>query len=71
MQVCVMVLGNDVSISIAGQSANFELNVMLPVAARTLLHSIRYLGTATRNFAAAWWPICRRRRVGRTLSNPA
>jgi fumarate hydratase class II len=50
-QVCVMVLGNDMTITLAGQSGNFELNVMLPIACRSLLHSIRYLGTATRNFA--------------------
>jgi fumarate hydratase class II len=50
-QVCAMVLGNDVTIAVAGQSGNFELNVMLPIATRSLLHSIRYLGTATRNFA--------------------
>jgi fumarate hydratase class II len=51
VQVCAMVLGNDVTISIAGQSGNFELNVMLPIAIRSLLHSIRYLGKATANFA--------------------
>jgi fumarate hydratase, class II len=50
-QVCTMVLGNDVSVVLAGQSGNFELNVMLPIAARSLLHSIRYLGRASRNFA--------------------
>jgi fumarate hydratase class II len=50
-QVCAMVLGNDVTITVAGQSGNFELNVMLPVASRSLLHSIRYLGTGTHNFA--------------------
>jgi fumarate hydratase, class II len=50
-QVCMMVLGNDVTVTMAGQSGNFELNVMLPIAARSLLHSVRYLGTATRNFA--------------------
>jgi fumarate hydratase, class II len=50
-QVCAMVLGNDVTIVVAGQSGNFELNVMLPIATRSFLHSIRYLGTATRNFA--------------------
>ena len=50
-QVCAMVLGNDVTVVIAGQSGNFELNVMLPIATRSLLHSIRYLGRATRNFA--------------------
>ena len=50
-QVCVMVIGNDTTIVLAGQSGNFELNVMLPVAVRALLQSIRYLGNATRNFA--------------------
>ncbi len=50
-QVCAMVLGNDVTIVVAGQSGNFELNVMLPIATRSLLHSIRYLGKATLNFA--------------------
>jgi fumarate hydratase class II len=50
-QVCAMVIGNDTTIVIAGQSGNFELNVMLPIATRSLLHSIRYLGNATLNFA--------------------
>jgi fumarate hydratase class II len=50
-QVCAMVIGNDAAIVIAGQSGNFELNVMLPLAIRNLLHSIRYTGTAARNFA--------------------
>jgi fumarate hydratase, class II len=50
-QVCAMVIGNDTTIMLAGQSGNFELNVMLPVAARSMLHSIRYLGTSARNFA--------------------
>jgi fumarate hydratase class II len=49
--VCAMVIGNDSTITIAGQSGNFELNVMLPIASRSLLHSIRYLGTGARNFA--------------------
>jgi fumarate hydratase class II len=50
-QVCVMVIGNDTTIVLAAQSGNFELNVMMPVAARALLHSIRYLGVSARNFA--------------------
>ena len=50
-QVCAMVIGNDVTVAIAGQSGNFELNVMLPVATRALLHSLHYLATASRNFA--------------------
>jgi fumarate hydratase class II len=49
-QACAMVIGNDVTITVAGQSGNFELNVMLPIAERSLLHSIRYLGKATSNF---------------------
>ncbi|GAC1316570.1 MAG: class II fumarate hydratase [Chloroflexota bacterium] len=51
VQVCAMVIGNDTTVVVAGQSGNFELNVMLPVATRSLLHSIRYLGNATLNFA--------------------
>lgn len=50
-QVCAMVIGNDGGIVIAGQSGNFELNVMMPLAARNLLQSIRYLAAAARNFA--------------------
>ena len=49
--VCAQVIGNDVTINIAGQSGNFELNVMNPVAAYNLLQSINLLGTASENFA--------------------
>ncbi|HEY9713612.1 MAG TPA: class II fumarate hydratase, partial [Chroococcales cyanobacterium] len=48
--VCAQVIGNDLSVSIAGQSGNFELNVMQPVAAYNLLQSIVLLGTAIDNF---------------------
>ena len=44
--VCADVIGNDVSISIAGQSGNFQLNVMLPVVTYNLLKSINLLGNA-------------------------
>jgi fumarate hydratase class II len=50
-QVCAMAIGDDVGVVVAGQSGNFELNVMMPVAARNLLQSIHYLATASRNFA--------------------
>ena len=43
--VAAQVIGNDVTVSIAGQSGNFELNVMQPVAAYNLLQSINLLGT--------------------------
>jgi len=49
--VCAQVIGNDSTITIAGQSGNFELNVMLPVVAHNLLQSIELLGNAARNLA--------------------
>lgn len=49
--VCAQVIGNDSAITIAGQSGNFELNVMLPVVAHNLLESIHILAHATRNLA--------------------
>src|SRR5579875_2513942 len=49
--VAAQVIGNDATITIAGQSGNFELNVMLPVAAYNLIQSIQILGTAARNLA--------------------
>jgi fumarate hydratase class II len=44
--VCAQVIGNDATIAIAGQSGNFQLNVMLPVVAYTLLQSIELLAAA-------------------------
>ncbi len=49
--VCAQVIGNDSTITVAGQSGNFELNVMLPVVAHNLLESIEILGNAARNLA--------------------
>ena len=43
---CARVLGHDATVSIAGQSGNFQLNVMLPVVAHSVLESIRLLGGA-------------------------
>lgn len=50
--VAAQVLGNDVTITIGGQAANFELIVMLPVMAYNLLQSIDLLARASENFAA-------------------
>jgi fumarate hydratase, class II len=41
--VAAQVIGNDTAISVAGQSGNFELNVMLPLIAHNLLSSINLL----------------------------
>ena len=49
--VCAQVIGNDVTIAIAGQSGNFEINVMMPVAAYNLLQSIDLLAASCENFA--------------------
>jgi fumarate hydratase class II len=49
--VAAQVMGNDVAITVAGQSGNFQLNVMLPVIADNLLESIRLLATAARALA--------------------
>ena len=50
-QVAAQVIGNDAAIVIAGQSGNFEINVMMPVAAHNLLESIELLASASRNLA--------------------
>ena len=49
--VCAQVIGNDATITIAGQSGNFQLNVMLPVIALNLLQSIEILANASRALA--------------------
>jgi len=49
--VCAQVIGNDATITIAGQSGNFQLNVMLPVIALNLLQSIEILANAARALA--------------------
>ncbi len=43
---CADVIGNDVTISIASQSGNFQLNVMLPVIAYNLLKSISLMSNS-------------------------
>jgi fumarate hydratase class II len=47
---CAQVIGNDLTVTIAGQSGNFELNVMMPVAAHNLLQSIDLLASSCVNF---------------------
>ena len=49
--VAAQVIGNDATITIGGQSGNFQLNVMLPVVAYNLLESIRLLAHAWRALA--------------------
>jgi len=49
--VCAQVIGNDMTITIAGQSGNFQLNVMLPLVAHNLLQSIETLSNVSRLLA--------------------
>ncbi|MEO1247223.1 MAG: class II fumarate hydratase [Pseudomonadota bacterium] len=49
--VGAQVAGNDATIAQAGQSGNFQLNVMLPVVAYNLLQSVELLGNAARALA--------------------
>jgi fumarate hydratase, class II len=49
--VAAQVIGNDAAITVAGQSGNFQLNVMLPLIAYNLLHSIEILSNAARALA--------------------
>jgi fumarate hydratase class II len=49
--VAAEVIGNDATITVAGQSGNFQLNVMLPVVALKLLESIAILASASRVLA--------------------
>jgi fumarate hydratase class II len=47
LMVCAQVIGNDTTVTVAGASGSFELNVMMPVMARNLLESIRLLSTSS------------------------
>jgi fumarate hydratase, class II len=49
--VAAQVIGNDATITVAGQSGNFQLNVMLPLIAYNLLESIRLLANVARALA--------------------
>ncbi|MBE8717758.1 class II fumarate hydratase [Cellvibrio polysaccharolyticus] len=49
--VAAQVIGNDATITVAGQSGNFQLNVMLPVIALNLLQSIELLTNASQVLA--------------------
>ncbi len=49
--VAAQVIGNDVTITVAGQSGNFQLNVMLPLVAYNLLQSAGLLAAAARVLA--------------------
>lgn len=49
--VCAQVIGNDTTVTIAGQSGNFQLNVMLPVIGYNILQSIELISNGSRMLA--------------------
>src|SRR5271169_1570667 len=49
--IAAQVIGNDATITIAGQSGNFQLNVMLPIIAYNVLQSVDLMSIASRNLA--------------------
>jgi fumarate hydratase class II len=51
MMVAAQVVGNDATIAMCNAGGNFQLNVMLPVAAYNLLQSITLLGNVSRVLA--------------------
>ena len=48
--VAARVIGNDVTVTVAGSAGNFELNVYLPVIGYTVLQSVDLLAAATDSF---------------------
>src|SRR3954447_7260997 len=50
LMVCAQVMGNHTTATVAGQSGNFEINVMMPVTAYNVLQSISLLAAAIGNF---------------------
>jgi fumarate hydratase class II len=51
VQVVAQVVGNDATVTLAGQGGYFELNTMMPVAAYNILQSISLLAASANNFA--------------------
>ncbi len=73
MMVCAQVMGNDVTVMVAAQHGNFELNVMLPVIAHNLLQSIALLAnvsTVLADKAVAGFTVNRERMAELVEKNP-
>jgi len=51
LMAAAQVIGNDLAVTLSGQSGVFELNVMMPVMAHNLLESIRLLAASAENLS--------------------
>ncbi len=52
LMICAQVVGNDATVGWGGAAGNFELNVMIPVMAYNVLHSVGILSNGCRLFAS-------------------
>jgi len=52
LMICAQVIGNDATVGWGGAAGNFELNVMIPVMAYNVLHSVGILANGSRLFAS-------------------
>jgi fumarate hydratase class II len=71
--VAAQVIGNDMAITVGGQSGVFELNVMLPLLARNVLESVHLLARACRllaDQALAGFTVNEARVTGLVSKNP-
>jgi fumarate hydratase class II len=48
--VCAQVMGNDVTITVAGTQGHYELNVFKPVMAANIIESAQLIGNACESF---------------------
>jgi fumarate hydratase class II len=53
IQVCLWVIGADLTVTLGGMQSFFELNVGMPLIAAQMLESVHLLAAAARNFADA------------------
>jgi len=53
IQVCLWVIGADLSVTLGGLQSFFELNVAMPLIGAQMLESVHLLAAASRNFADA------------------
>jgi fumarate hydratase class II len=51
IQVAAQIVGNDATVTLAGQGGYFELNTMMPVAGYNVLQSIKLLANSAENLA--------------------
>jgi fumarate hydratase, class II len=52
VQVAAHAIGNDTAVMLSGTTGNFEINVMMPVAAHNLIEAVDVLASGIRNFTA-------------------